>query len=744
MSRRACLCATVLICLLAGNFAQAQTRPYHARAGQVQRAIDAAVEYVLSRLNSAGQAKDEYPPSDPRFGTRTLLCAYALISAEVDYRKTPKLRRAIQWAMDNELRGTYAVALRAMTLAALKDDRAKNLLARDMRWLGRAAYNNGAYTVRPMGGGKFTSQSSYDIDTGYFAALGVWASASRGVEVPSGYWKRTKRFWLNQQRPDGGWAYRLHKVGGKTIGNTYGSTTAQGVAVLSICFDQLGRREFLACKPVEHYDAINRGLEWLSRNFSAELNPRKGPEWYFRWLFALQRVGLITGRKYLGGVDWYAAGSRELLRRQQADGSWHFGKRIEPTCLALLFLTRGGAPILVNKLDYPGQWNPRPHDAANMTDWLSYNYERPLGWQVVDVDSKQGDWDDGRILYISGSGPVAMSDEQVLAIRKFVQAGGLILSEAAGNSGEFSLDMHRLYQRIFPRYRLGPLPAGHPIYTLQFSDVEPTGLVAITNGARVLAVHSSKELSRALEIGAAAEHRPIFNLLANLYMYLTDKGFNRPRGQAWPVEPTPLPADAPTWSVAIVKYRGKYDPEPAGLARLAKFLAREKQVRLKKSTPTPLEKLDASLWPVAHITGTGKIELTEAELAGMRKYIDAGGVIIADATGGASAFTASFEKLMSSFGEVNLVPQNSPIYQAGPYRIGPVRYRRVVARTMPRSLKHAPRLEAVYRDGRAVIIFSPDDLSAGLVGYPLWGLRGYTPTDARKIMANLIHHAQKK
>jgi hypothetical protein len=187
-----------------------------------------------------------------------------------------------------------------------------------------------------------------------------------------------------------------------------------------------------------------------------------------------------------------------------------------------------------------------------------------------------------------------------------------------------------------------------------------------------------------------------------------------------------------------------YDPEPAGMEKLAKILARDKQVRLKVSAPMSLDKLDASLWPVAHITGTGKIKLSAVELAGMRRFIDAGGVILADATGGAREFVAAFEKLMAKFGEVNLVPQNSPLYQAGPYHIKSVRYRRVVARTMPRSMKHSPRLEAVYRHGRAVIIFSPDDISAALVGYPLWGLRGYTPEVARKIMTNLIYHAQKK
>ena len=49
-----------------------------------------------------------------------------------------------------------------------------------------------------------------------------------------------------------------------------------------------------------------------------------------------------------------------------------------------------------------------------------------------------------------------------------------------------------------------------------------------------------------------------------------------------------------------------------------------------------------------------------------------------------------------------------------------------------------PRLEAWTLDGRPVIIFSADDLTAGLVGYPRWGLKGYDPETAFELMRNIL------
>ena len=52
-----------------------------------------------------------------------------------------------------------------------------------------------------------------------------------------------------------------------------------------------------------------------------------------------------------------------------------------------------------------------------------------------------------------------------------------------------------------------------------------------------------------------------------------------------------------------------------------------------------------------------------------------------------------------------------------------------------------PKLQAIERDGRYVIIYSREDLSAGLVGQAVDGIIGYDPATATAIMTRLLYYA---
>lgn len=712
-------------------------------AEAVDRAIDRASQYLLGQIEDSGAVAGEYPATNPRHGGRTVLTIYALLRAGVDPADSNALAHAIDWAMQAKLWGTYAVGFRAAAMSKLKDDRAGQLMHRDAGWLLKAAGKGGAYTYTSAGG---ELNEDYDNSNGHIAAMGISAAAGRGVKIPLTYWKDVQTHWLAQQQPDGGWGYRLRPGESAPTAQTYGSMTAAGVATLYACVDRLGREHFVRCKPAPHGEAISRGLEWLEKNFSARLNPRKGVEWYYYWLFGLQRVGSLTGRKLIGQADWYAAGTDQLLKRQHTDGSWGFGERTDSTALALLFLSHGRAPTLLNKIRTAGRWNARPRDAANLVAWLGYTYERRLGWQVIGVDAPDADWDDARILYISGAGPLVLSDKQVDRLRQFVQRGGLILSEAAANNGDFTMDMHRIYQRMFPRYRLGRLSGRHPIYTLQFTDTQPGGLFAVHNGVRPLAIHAPQELSLALQLGPHARQRPSFNLMANLYLYLTEMGSVAPRGAAtW--TPPEVVEPKRTLRVARLAYDGNFDPEPLAFDRLALMLARDRKVKLEVSWPMDPRKLSASDWPVAHMTGTDSVTLNDEQVAALKRYLADDGMLIADAAGGSKDFAASFLALAGQIvdtGKLLKLPRSSPVYTTGPYDVSAVSYRRGAFEAAAETPRHDPRLQAVYVNDAPAIVFSLEDLSAGLVGYPLQGMAGYSPTSARHLMANLLWYAHRK
>ena len=624
--------------------------------------------------------------------------------------------------------------MRANALALWPGKRHLPLLRKDVKWLISAAASDGSYTYTSAGG---KAAETYDNSNSQMAVLGVWAGAGRGVRVPNQYWRRIERFWIAQQANDGGWGYRKRK--GPRNAKTYGSMTAAGLATLYICFDNLHHKDFIHCAGSEEYKPIRDGLKWLNKHYDALDNPKLEANWFYYWLFCLERVGLASGRRHFAGRDWYADGVAELLRRRNDDGSWGYGDRVSETAFALMFLSRGQSPVLLNKLQYTGKWNARPRDCANFTRWLGGDFERQANWQVVDIDSPVADWRDAPILYISGAGPVTMNDKQINKLRTFILRGGMIVSEAACNSGDFTLDMIRIYKKLFPAYPLAQLPAAHPIYSVQFKPERPPALSAVSNGVRLFAVHSPQELSLALQLGPGKAQIPSFHLLANVYLFATDKKLlrRRPAG-GWPKAADFKPAA--TIRVARIKYKGNFDPEPLAWRRLALLMASSHRIRLEVSEPMDITALDVSKWPIAAMTGTDAFTLSPAEKAALKKYLAAGGSLVADAAGGNKTFADSLaEHVLPLAGEGKRGLVATDVLLAGPAGGGKVAYRRDLAMALGPQ-RNQPRIQGVSVGGRLVIILSGDDLTGGLVGYPCYKLKGYSPDSAVRLMTNILCH----
>jgi len=66
----------------------------------------------------------------------------------------------------------------------------------------------------------------------------------------------------------------------------------------------------------------------------------------FYGFYGIERAGRLTGRRFIGGHDWYRVGCQCLVNSQQTDGSWKAatldGQPIIATSFALLFLAKAG------------------------------------------------------------------------------------------------------------------------------------------------------------------------------------------------------------------------------------------------------------------------------------------------------------------------------------------------------------------------------------------------------------------
>ena len=151
-------------------------------------------------------------------------------------------------------------------------------------------------------------------------------------------------------------------------------------------------------------EPVQRALLGLEQGDLA-VNIPQGQWWGYN-LYGIERVGLASGLKYLGAHDWYRELARKVIDRQMANGSWK-GSLID-TAYAVIFLSRGRHPVLVNKLrldrlDHirPDHWHNRPRDAAFLTRYASQQLERPLNWQIVPLSRGFTEWMDSPVLYIA-------------------------------------------------------------------------------------------------------------------------------------------------------------------------------------------------------------------------------------------------------------------------------------------------------------------------------------------------------
>lgn len=166
------------------------------------------------------------------------------------------------------------------------------------------------------------------------------------------------------------------------------------------------------------------------------------------------------------------------------------------------------------------------------------------------------------------------------------------------------------------------------------------------------------------------------------------------------------------------------------------------KLKVRLSEATKLTDLDAATWPVAAMTGTASVKFGADELAALRSYLLAGGTLLVDAGGGSKAFAASIEAQLGGLlpgGSFEVIPSDHALYtKAGP-AIEKVRYRKALRTTLAEPTN--PRLRGVTHNGRLVIIFSPDDLTAGLVRYSRWELRGYEPLSSFELARNALLYA---
>lgn len=726
-----------------------------ATPAEVEQSLAKAKAYVYSQYSAATGNWEKSPKRDPtkndqdtsggQWGGLTALSVFALL-ASGENPQEPRLARAIEFLKKADITGTYVLGIRCQIWLQLPPSpEVKTLANRDMRALlglmKSQEFARGFYDYNAEGGPR-----TYSLSRSQYAVLGMWAVSQAGVEVPNAYWAEVEKAWIRAQRKDGGWAYYAHRDDPPVTAGI----TAAGVATLFIVQDQLYASRGQDCKNPTEIPAIEKGIDWMAKNFDKIANETPYPrDFPYATLYAVERVGVAGGLKYIGKHDWYAEGADYLVKRQKSSGTWTgFPGGVPNACFAIVFLSRGRAPVIINKLDWvaddksaAGNWNRRPRDIANVARWVGRSSERDFNWQIMALDAPMRDWHDAPIMYLAGSDPMQISPEHQDKLRRYTEEGGLILVNADCSRGGFIGSARKLAGALFPAYELRELPADHPIYTTLYPRSKwknKPSVLGVSNGVReLMLLIPQADPAKTWQLDVIRGREDQWQLAADIVYYAADQWGLRTKGDTHIVLDDPKAKTAASLKLARLKYKGNWDPEPGGWRRLRNILRGQDKLDLDVQ-PVELGAGTLEGVKIAHLTGTGKVKLDDAAKAQLKKFIVGGGTLLVDAAGGAEGFATSIEPQLTGLapgGLLETLPPGHPLF-GGPN--GPKIVYRAFAQKELTGKTNAPRLKAVLVGGEPAIIFSREDLSAGLVGTPVGGILGYEPETATQIVRRVV------
>lgn len=753
---------------------------------RVLDSIASAQRFLLQSQQSGGTWPHEQFASDPE-GVNGLV-TLALLNSGVP-ADDPAMVKALDHLEHPNTRPqrTYEIALVIMALAAGDRGHGKiPLLARKLE----SGQNGG-----PDGGnwGYQAGSRNWDNSNTQFAILGLREAAHAGYRVDEDVWRRAQQHFLRtrqgslQGMSGVGWAY-------KGEGTPYGSMSVAGLASLILTQEMLAddsdvtpTGEILCCAQAEDevQQTIDAGIHWLNKNIQIESNPGTRRDWLFYYLYGLERAGRFSGRRFFGNRDWYREGAEFLVTRQDIrQGFWN--RQVEPsqivgTSLALLFLSKGLSPVLINKLKYgprdvrsgevlQNEWNKHPRDIKNLTEFISKQQLWPklLSWQVVDLRTAANGEGVAALLqspvqFISGSqSPDAIQGRELDLLRSYLTQGGFLFAVNNCDSAEFDAGFRNLVNKLFDgQYRLTKLPPTHDVYRSEFLFTEEGGqpeLWGVEFGCRTAIIYSpfdhacrwnkwsvndptdrlpqvKTQIGKSMQLGtnvvAYATGRELLDKLERPQVLTTAAENQMNRGRL---------------TIARLRHFGGWDTAPNALGRLQAAL---ETVGIEAARQTPnLPANDPALfdYPLIYMHGRRNFQLSDEELAGLATHLENGGFLFADACCGSQQFDDSFRAMVDQlFGQpLEPIPATHEIYrmQLG-YDIRRVKRRIPSQRDNASSLEvqesiGEPILEGVKIQGKYAVVYSKYDLSCALERQATTACAGYTTEDAVRIGVNLV------
>ncbi len=429
-------------------------------------------------------------------------------------------------------------------------------------------------------------------------------------------------------------------------------------------------------------------------------------------------------------------------------------------------------PSLFAKVAYGKESSSAKPGAVSWPDWKTdpgdidtllgiVNRQLGVNYGSIETSFNKFSYDPSEVpvLYLTGHNPPVITPEQAARLRAYLQDGGTLVADACCGSREFRIAFEVLIGEVFPDRPLRDLPPEHPLMTcaVALGDVKyrlsgkevagPPQVKGVDIGCRTAVFYFPRDVScgwagHTHEQGERYSVEDARAVGANLVAYIiADYQLGRYLSSA-KVYYQAAEKTRDEFVFGQLIHDGDYDPSPSGIVELLEYVDRETSINVqyKKVAVSPSSP-DIFNFPFLYMTGHYDFTLSDTAVANLRRFIQNGGILFAEACCGRKEFDRAFRREIARVlpsASLQMIPADSSLYNCF-FPINTVSYSPYAREILKDTAR--PLLEGVAVDGNLAVIYSPYALANGWERFDHPYSRGYDSASALKIGVNILVYA---
>jgi hypothetical protein len=125
--------------------------------------------------------------------------------------------------------------------------------------------------------------------------------------------------------------------------------------------------------------------------------------------------------------------------------------------------------LVVGQIVHDGDWDPTPHGLVNLLKYIDHHTTLSVQFRRDPVSLAGREAFNYPLLFLTGLRDFQFADDEVLALRTYLNSGGVLIADAAAGRAAFDAAFRREIARVLPDSELAVVAPDAPIYQMPLS-----------------------------------------------------------------------------------------------------------------------------------------------------------------------------------------------------------------------------------------------------------------------------------